>query len=284
MDRERAQEVAEQIKALRKIQHLVLIRDEAVQIGATAKQDELGANLATLEMTLNEEALALYKRLSVKSRIFLSPLSKGNCSACGMKVPTSVMQHVIGGDRLVMCSNCGRLIYLPDVKSTGVSASQPDPKYMLSRFSSVRLVTPDLKAETKEEAIAELCGLLAKENVIVDLAAVRQAALEREAIMTTAVGGGMAFPHMRGVEEGVLTFAAGVSRKGIDWGGEHVNFVVFTTLPIVASPFYLKLLAAFVKSFSDGEKLPFVLAAEDAKTLWKELNKAMRTNIKNIMN
>jgi len=96
------------------------------------------------------------------------------------------------------------------------------------------------------------------------------------------VGRGLAFPHMRGVEEGVLTFAAGLSPAGIDWAGNKVNLVFFTTLPVVASPFYLKLLAALVKAFEDGERLPFVLASTDAKTFWKELNKATRVAVRNM--
>ena len=48
------------------------------------------------------------------------------------------------------------------------------------------------------------------------------------------------------------------------------------------SPFYLKLLAAICKTFEDEEKLPFVLAAGDAKTLWKELNTATRVAVKNM--
>ena len=37
-----------------------------------------------------------------------------------MKVPTSVLQHVIAKDRFVCCGNCGRLLYVPDVKATGI--------------------------------------------------------------------------------------------------------------------------------------------------------------------
>ena len=136
-----------------------------------------------------------------------------------------------------------------------------------------------LVARLDAEALA---AALAKEKVIADANAVVSAALEREKILTTAVGHGLAFPHMRGVEEGVLTFACGVSPAGIDWNGELVRLVFFTTLPVVASPFYLKLLAAICKTFEDEEKLPFVLAAGDAKTLWKELNKATRVAVKNM--
>jgi len=274
--------IEDQIGILRQIQHLVLIRDEEMNVGTGDKADELSIKMEQLKVQLEPEAAALYKRLSAKSRIFLSPLSKGNCSACGLKIPTSVIQHVLGKDRYEFCGNCGRLLYVPDVKATGVRTSEPDPKFLLSRFSSAKLMLPSLKATTPEEAIVELCAVLAKEKVIGDPETVAKAAFEREKILTTAVGRGLAFPHMRGVEEGVLTFAAGLSPAGIDWAGNKVNLVFFTTLPVVASPFYLKLLAALVKAFEDGERLPFVLASTDAKTFWKELNKATRVAVRNM--
>lgn len=274
--------VEEQVRQLRQIQHLALIRDEDQSVGSREKADELEAKMSALIAELDEEALALYKRVSSKNKIFMSPLSRGNCSACGLKLPTSVMQHVIAKDRPVVCSGCGRIMYIPEVKATGLRLAGLDNKYLLSRFSTPKLVVNELKAKTRDEAIAELCNYLAKEGFITDQLAVVESALEREAILTTAVGNGLAFPHMRGVEEGVLTFAAGASADGIDWGGEKVHLVFFTVLPVVASPFYLKLMAALAKSFEDGERLPFVLATPDNKTFWKELNKATRVAIKNM--
>jgi len=274
--------IAEQIKSLRKIQHLVLIRDEEANVGTGERIDDLSNSIDKIADELDAESAKLYARLSAKNKIFLSPIAKGNCSACGLKLPTAVLQHVLACSRYVVCSSCGRLLYQPEVKSTGVRTGLADTKYLLSRFSSPALMIPELKAETREDAIAELCDILAGEKVIPDPKAVVAAALERESILTTAVGNGLAFPHMRGVEEGVLTFAAGISHKGIDWGGQRVELVVFTALPVVASPFYLKLLGAFAKSFDGGDKLPFVTAATDAKTMWKELNKAMRVAVKNI--
>ena len=274
--------VEEQVKILRQIQHLLLIVEEDANVGAGKNADELGVKLEGLVAKLDGETLDLYRRLRQKGRIFLSPLAKGNCSACGLKLPTSVLQHVIARDRYVLCSGCGRLVYVPDVKATGIRSDEPDPKFLLSRFSHPKLMLPRLKATTPGEAMAELAEALEKEKVIANKDLVVKAALEREQILTTAVGHGLAFPHMHGVEEGVLTFACGVSPAGIDWDGQLVNLVFFTTLPVVASAFYLKLIAAICRTFEDEEKLPFVLASGDAKTLWRELNKAVRVAVKNM--
>ena len=274
--------VEKQIRLLRQIQHLALICEEEASVGNGSRRESLAEQMGRLLEQLEPEVVALRQRLVVKNAIFMSPLSKGNCSACGLRIPTSVIQHVLAKDRFMTCGSCGRILYVPDVKATGVRTGEPDPKFLLSRFSSAKLMVPALKATTPEEAMRELCAVLAKEKVIADSERVVAAAVEREGILTTAVGHGLAFPHMRGVEEGVLTFACGVSPAGIDWAGQTVHLVFFTTLPVIASPFYLKLLAALASAFEDGEKLPFVLAAGDAKTLWKELNKATRVAVKNM--
>ena len=41
-------------------------------------------------------------------------------------------------------------------------------------------------------------------------------------------------------------------------------------------------MAAVAKQFEAGGKVPFSLASGDAKTLWKELNKATRVAVRNI--
>ena len=274
--------IADEIRKLREIQHLALIRDEEACVGTRQQGESLSAKMEGLVAQLDEETVAVYKRIRQKGRIFLSPLSKGNCSACGLRVSASLLQHVIAKDRFVCCGSCGRLLYVPDVKATGVRSGEPDPKFLLSRFSHPKLMVPCLKATTPAGAMEELAAVLTKEKVIADEKAVVSAALAREQVLTTAVGHGLAFPHMRGVEEGVLTFACGVSPAGIDWNGELVRLVFFTTFPVVASPFYLKLMAAICKTFEDDEKLPFVVSSADAKTLWKELNKATRVAVKNM--
>ena len=53
----------------------------------------------------------------------------------------------------------------------------------------------DLKGETKEDIIAELVNSLALDDAITDREKVLQAVLEREKIMSTGIGDGIAIPH-----------------------------------------------------------------------------------------
>jgi mannitol/fructose-specific phosphotransferase system IIA component (Ntr-type) len=108
-------------------------------------------------------------------------------------------------------------------------------------------------------------------------------ALQREAIVSTAVDHGLAFPHVRGVEGGGLTLACGLSRKGIPFGEEDkkpTKILFFMVIPTAASAFYLKLLAGLAESFTDAENRKAVLAAKDQDELWKALSKVTRATIK----
>ena len=106
------------------------------------------------------------------------------------------------------------------------------------------------------------------------------AAMERESVLSTAMEGGLAFPHVRGVEGGGLTLAMGISQKGIDWDGEQVNIVFLSAIPVAVSAFYLRLMAGLTQAFSKEANRKAVLGAKDAASLWKALQKATRTTVK----
>ena len=106
------------------------------------------------------------------------------------------------------------------------------------------------------------------------------AALERESILSTAMEGGLAFPHVRGVEGGGLALALGVSRKGIDWDGEKVHLVFLSAIPVAVSAFYLRLMSGLSKAFARESNFAAVMEANDAAALWRALQKATRTTVK----
>ena len=131
---------------------------------------------------------------------------------------------------------------------------------------------PSLKAETREEALSELVHLMAREGFVENTEGLLRAALEREALMTTAVNNGLAFPHVRGVEGGGLTFSLGLKREGLDFGAPdngltHVFF--FIVIPSAASAFFLQLLSSLVQAFQDEPARRSLLEATTPDELWE---------------
>ena len=272
-----------QINTLRQLQELVLTRDEHNQTGDGSHLDALNDSIDALQKKLEPQVAGLYARLYKRSHIVISAMVNNCCAVCGMQVPIAQGQQVRLGQHLVTCSSCGRILFAADedaVVNTSEAPDRANPKTGISRFSAEELMVCDLGSATREQAIAKLALAMEKHGFISSAENLVTAALEREGVLSTAMEGGLAFPHVRGVEGGGLTLAMGVSQEGIDWDGEKVNMVFLSAIPVAVSAFYLRLMAGLAQSFAKDANRKAVLEAKDAATLWKALQKATRATVK----
>lgn len=272
-----------QINTLRQLQELVLTRDEHHQTGDGSRLDTLNENIDKVRSKLEPQVQGLYDRLYKKSHIVISAMANGCCAVCGMQVPIAQAQQVKLAQHLVTCSNCGRILFATgsgDPANIAEKADRDDIKTGISRFSAEELVVANLKATTREEAISELAVRMEQNKFISNAEALITAAIERENVLSTALGGGIAFPHVRGVEGGALTLAMGVSQKGIDWDGEKVHILFFSAIPVAVSAFYLRLMSGIMQAYAKKENYDAALAATTSAALWKALVKATHRTIK----
>ena len=272
-----------QINILRQLQELVLTRDEHHQTGDGSHLDSLNDSIDALQQKLDSQVAGLYDRLYKKNHIVISAMTNNCCAVCGMQVPIAQGQQVRLAQHLVTCSSCGRILFAADGDAARNVAGTPDrdnPKTGISRFSAEELMVVGLEAKDKAEAIARLADAMEKGKFIANADSLVTAALERESVLSTAMDGGVAFPHVRGVEGGGLTLAMGVSRNGIDWDGEKVNIVFLSAIPVAVSAFYLRLMAGLAQAFSKESSRKALLEAKDSAALWKALQKATRTTVK----
>ena len=271
-----------QINILRQLQELVLTRDEHHQTGDGSHLDSLNDSIDALQQKLEPQVVGLYDRLYKKSHIVISAMSNNCCAVCGMQVPIAQGQQVRLAQHLVTCSSCGRILFTDESSAVNVSEApdRDNPKTGISRFSAEELMLVDLDVATREEAIVKLAAAMEEHKFIANADGLVTAALERESVLSTAMEGGLAFPHVRGVEGGGLTLAMGVSKKGIDWAGEKVNIVFLSAIPVAVSAFYLRLMAGLAQSFSKESNRKALLEAKDAAALWKALQKATRQTVK----
>ncbi len=273
-----------QINTLRQLQELVLTRDEHHQTGDGSHLDALNDSIAELQDKLAPQVAAMYQRLYKKSHIVMAAMTNSCCSVCGMQVPIAQGQQVKLAQHLVTCSSCGRILFAVDADEARNVTEKPsagdDPKTGISRFSAEELMIPALRATNQAEAIAELAMEMEKNKFIANADSMISAAMDREGILSTAMGGGIAFPHVRGVEGGGLTLAVGVSKPGIDWAGETVHLVVLSAIPVAVSAFYLRLMAGLTQAFSKRDNLDGLLLSTDKSSMWKALVKATRHTVK----
>ena len=275
-----------QINLLNQLQELVLTRDEHHQTGDGSHTDALSDSIDALASKLDPQPKALYERLYKKDHIVMSPMSNGCCAVCGMRLPISQVQQVRISKTIQTCSSCGRMLFNAEddaPKYIGGKPARGEPrKTGISRFSAEELMVSDLSATTPEEAIAELAKKMLENKFVSNPEALVSAAMDREQILSTAMGEGLAFPHVRGVEGGGLTLALGLSKEGIKWDndGSVVHVVIFSVIPVAVSAFYLRLISNICESFKKKENLALVKGSNTSAELWKNLVKVTRYAVK----
>jgi len=134
---------------------------------------------------------------------------------------------------------------------------------------SANSVIVDLKGETKEEIIEELVDALEVGEVITNRDKVLQAVLEREKIMSTGIGDGIAIPHGKSDAVARLAAALGTQKRGVDFealDGEPAYVFFLLVSPANVSGPHIKALARISRLLKNDDfkkKLIDAVSAED---------------------
>lgn len=274
------------INHLIQLQELVVANMQKKITMPKVRLEELEKSIQALSAQLPPQVKAHFVRLVNKHPEAIVPVFGENCSGCGMALTKSQMQAVQKGETLNRCPNCARFIYYPEVKIERERVSRKwgeARKVGIERFSAPELMIPRLKGSTPEEVLAELCSKMVDEGFVNDREQLLDLSLQREAIVSTAVGSGLAFPHVRGVEGGGLTMALGISRKGIKFGGPGrtlSRIFFFMVIPTATSAFYMKLLSGLSQTFNEKEARDLLLKQKTQEDLWDTLVKLTSKTVK----
>lgn len=117
-------------------------------------------------------------------------------------------------------------------------------------------VIPDLKASSKKEVLNELISSLASKVDGEELDAIHRAVFEREKIMSTGVGKGLAIPHGKasGIRDNYAAFAlldSPVEYEAID--GQPVTMVFLLVGPQSSNSFHIKMLSRISRLMNNSE-------------------------------
>jgi PTS system nitrogen regulatory IIA component len=272
------------LNQLIQLQELNFAKEEQKASKSKMPLTQLEKSIAEIRQKLPPEVAERYDRLQKHYPLAVIPLAHGSCSRCGLAVPPAVVNAVKAGEQLQTCPHCGRFLYLPDtvVRQPKKQKVERPAQTGIARFSDVNLMVPKLAAATREEVIGELAKVLGDHGFIEDAAVVTELALRREAILGTAMEHGLAFPHVRDVDGGGLTFAVGLKERGIDFGAadDHLSKIFFfIVIPTPATAFYLRLLGGLVRTFEATEARKALLDCDDSESMWKTLTKLTRDTI-----
>jgi len=104
----------------------------------------------------------------------------------------------------------------------------------LSQFCRSELVNFSLESTTKKEVIREMVKLAAQSELVLDEEKLYQDTMEREKLLSTGIGFGVAFPHARTEAVKGLVIAFGRSDAGIDFDaldGAPVHMLFLVAVP-----------------------------------------------------
>src|SRR5262247_4098688 len=128
----------------------------------------------------------------------------------------------------------------------------------------------DLVAKTKDAALEEMVDLVCTSDAVTDRAALLAAVRERERVLSTGIGLGIAIPHAKipGVSRFVV--AVGRHKTGIDFDaidGKPVHLVVLIAGPQDAQDRYLRLLARLSQRLKQEDVRKKILEATSSKDI-----------------
>jgi len=126
----------------------------------------------------------------------------------------------------------------------------------LSNLLDSRVITVHLRARDRSGALAEMAAILRKTGTISDSPSVLRALQDREALGSTGLGRGIAFPHARldGLKQPVALLA--LSRAGVEFFANdrrlvHLIFLFLT--PVDETELHLQILSQSAALFSDAQ-------------------------------
>lgn len=145
---------------------------------------------------------------------------------------------------------------------------------------SVETVLPSLKVNSKEQALEKLIATFSDTVDNDELEAIRQAVLEREKIMSTGVGKGLAIPHGKaeGINGNYAAFA--LLEEPIDYeaiDGEPVHMIFLLAGPQASNRLHIKLLSRISRLMNNNsfrDKLKESTTSEEIISAFKDEEEA----------
>lgn len=148
---------------------------------------------------------------------------------------------------------------------------------LLTDLISPERIKVPLESRTKSELLAELVGIVAKADDVDDPSDILRAVQEREAVLSTGIGSGVAIPHGKSAAIADLRLAAGLTAEPVDFDaldGQPVRLFFLLVGPETAAGPHVKALSRISRLVRKPEVRERLLAASDAMEFYRALERA----------
>lgn len=132
-----------------------------------------------------------------------------------------------------------------------------------------------LESKDKLECLETLIDGLAKRKEITSKQKLRRGIKDREKILSTGIGFGLAVPHAKIAEAKEFCAVVGLSKAGIPFeslDGKPVHIIIMIAAPENRHEDYLRILEKITKTLRDEEVRKRILETKDAKSAIAILN------------
>lgn len=143
-------------------------------------------------------------------------------------------------------------------------------------LTSDRIKIP-LVSSTKEDLLRELVDLAASGAQVKDREEVLRAVMDREEVLSTGIGHGVAIPHGKSSSVNDLVLVAGVTREGVDFealDGKPVHLFFLLVGPESAAGQHVKALSRISRLLRRESFRQRLIEAPDAETFYSVLSEA----------
>jgi len=133
-----------------------------------------------------------------------------------------------------------------------------------------------LDVSSRQEAIDSLFNVVEEKKLVKSIDQFKNAINEREKVVTTGIGMGVAIPHAKLPDYNDFFIIVGILSQGIDWGaldGSHVRTIFMIGGPDDKQTEYLQILSGLTLALKDEERRKKLLntkSSEDIIELFQE--------------
>lgn len=148
---------------------------------------------------------------------------------------------------------------------------------LLSDLLTTDRIRIPLEASSKDELLLELVALATANDGGIDPDEVLRAVREREAVLSTGIGHGVAIPHGKSPAVPDLRMAAGTVREPVEFDaldGEPVRLLFLLVGPETAAGPHIKALSRISRLVRNDELRARLVAAPDAASFIAAMNEA----------
>ncbi len=139
---------------------------------------------------------------------------------------------------------------------------------LLSELLSANRIKVPMGSRSKDDILRELVALVANGRGEADSDAILAAVREREQVLSTGIGGGVAIPHGKSPHVDQLLLAAGVTRDPVDFDaldGQPVQLFFLLVGPESAAGAHVKALSRISRLLRRDQLRQELIAASSAE-------------------